>query len=85
MNRLKIMPKLVKEIIITVISYVLLCLLWYFLVGEYIILSDQGLSTIGIALSTSIGVLTAIVVSFVLILYCTPVSQAVAKRVSWRF
>ncbi len=69
MKKLKIMPKLAREITITVISLVVLCVLWYFSIGEYIVISDQGLSTIGIALSTSLGVLTAIVVSFVLIIW----------------
>lgn len=69
MKRLKIMPKLAREIIITVISYVVLCVLWSFFIGEYIVLSDQGLSTIGIALSVAGGVLTAIVVSFVLVIW----------------
>lgn len=67
MKKLKAIPRFVKELIITVTSYIVLCLLWYFFLGELITISDQGLSTIGLALSTSLGVLTAIVVSFVLI------------------
>ena len=63
------MPRFVKEIIITVCSYIVLCLIWYFFVGEYITLSDSGLSTIGMALSASVGSLTALVVSFVLIIW----------------
>ena len=67
MDKVKVVPRFVKEIILTVISYVLFLVLWNFAIKEYIVLSDQALSTIGLALSTSLGVLTAIVVSFVLL------------------
>lgn len=69
MKKLKTMPRLAKEIIITIISFVVLCPLSYFFLGELITISDQGLSTIGLALSASVGSLTAIVVSFVLIIW----------------
>lgn len=78
------MPKIAKEIIITVISYGGLCLLCYFFVGEYIMISDQGLSTIGIALSTSLGVLTAIVVSFALIVWQTSRRDRSESFLRWR-
>jgi predicted DNA repair protein MutK len=63
------MPKFAKEIVITAISYTVLCLLWYFFLGEFITLNDQSLSTIGLALSAAVGGLTAIVVSFTLIVW----------------
>lgn len=84
MKKLKIMPKLAREITITVISLVVLCVLWYFFIGEYIVISDQGLSTIGIALSTSLGVLTAIVVSFVLIVWQTSRRDRGESFLRWR-
>lgn len=69
MDKLKKIPKFAKEIVITAISYIGLCLLWYFFLGEFITVSDQGLSTIGLALSAAVGVLTAIIISFVLIVW----------------
>ena len=84
MKKLKSMPRYAKEITITVISYVVLLVLWYFFVGEYILLSDQGLSTIGIALSTSFGVLTAIVVSFVLITWQSSRQERSTSYWRWR-
>jgi len=84
MRKLKTMPKFTKEIILTVISYAVLCILWYFFIGEHIILSDQGLSTIGLALSTSLGVLTAIVVSFVLITWQSSRQERSTSFWRWR-
>lgn len=84
MKKLKTMPKFAKEIIITVILYVVLCVLWSFFIGEHIMLSAQGLSTIGIALSTSVGVLTAIVVSFVLITWQSSRQERSASYWRWR-
>jgi hypothetical protein len=84
MKKLKTMPRLTKEIIITVISFVVLYILWYFFIGEFIVISDQGLSTIGIALITSIGVLTAIVVSFVLIVWQTSRRDRSESFLRWR-
>jgi len=84
MKKLKAMPKFAKEITITVISYIVLCVLWSFFLGEYIVLSDQGLSTIGLALSTSLGVLTAIVVSFVLIVWQTSRRDRSESFLRWR-
>jgi len=78
------MPRLVKEIIITVISFVVLYILWHFFFGEYIVIPDQGLSSIGIALSTSIGVLTAIVVSFALIVWQTSRRDRSESFLRWR-
>ena len=69
MDKLKTIPRLAKEIIITALSFVVLLAFWNFVVKEYAILSDQGLSTIGMALSVAGGVLTAIVVSFVLVIW----------------
>lgn len=84
MKKLKVMPRLTKEIIGTVISYVVLVLIWWFILNKYIVLSDQGLSTIGLALSTSIGVLTAIVVSFVLIVWQTSRRDRNESFLRWR-
>jgi len=84
MKKLKEIPTFAKEIIITAISYIVLCVIWYFFVGEYIVLSDQGLSTIGITLSTSIGVLTAIVVSFALIIWQTSRRDRSESFLRWR-
>ncbi len=67
MNKLKAIPKFAIEVALTIILYAILWALWNFIIKENVVLSDQGLSTIGLALSTSLGVLTAIVVSFVLI------------------
>ena len=69
MEKLKVIPRFATEITLTIILFVALWALWNFVIKESVVLSDQGLSTIGIALSTSIGVLTAIVVSFVLIIW----------------
>lgn len=69
MKKLRRIPRFYGEIISTVVLLIALWLLWNFIIKEYVVISDQGLSTIGIALSTSVGVLTAIVVSFVLILW----------------
>ena len=71
MKKLKTMPRFVKEIVITVCSYIILCLIWYYFIGENITLTDQGLSTIGLVLTTSVGSLTAIIVSFALIIWQT--------------
>jgi len=84
MNKLKAMPRVAKEIILTVISYALLLVLWSFILKEYIVLSDQGLSTIGLALSTSVGVLTAIVISFVLIIWQTSRRDRSESFLRWR-
>lgn len=62
----KKIPRFVQEIIVTAISYAGLWALWNFVIKEPTF-SDQALSMIGLALSTAAGVLTAIVVSFVLI------------------
>jgi hypothetical protein len=66
MNKL---PRYDKEIVITIISYVILSLLSYFFLGEYIVVSDSALSIISLALSAVVGGLTAIVVSFTLIVW----------------
>lgn len=84
MNKLKAMPRIAKEIILTVILFVALWALSDFAIKEYIVISDQGLSTIGIALSTSIGVLTAIVVSFVLIVWQTSRRDRSESFLRWR-
>jgi len=63
----KLKSRVAKEIIATILIFVVLWALWAFVIREYVVLSDQGFTTIGLALSTSLGVLTAIVVSFVLI------------------
>jgi hypothetical protein len=84
MKKLKAMPRFAKEITITVISFVVLCVLWSFFIERYIVLSDQGLSMIGIALSTSIGVLTAIVVSFVLVVWQTSRRDRSESFLRWR-
>jgi hypothetical protein len=84
MKKLKKMPKLAREIIITVISFVVLCLLWAFFIEKYIVIPDQGLSTIGIALSTSMGVLTAIVVSFVIIIWQTSRRDRSESFLRWK-
>jgi len=84
MKKPKGIPKLAKEIIITVISFVVLYILWYFFIGEYIVIPDQGLSTIGISLSTSMGVLTAIVVSFVIIIWQTSRRDRSESFIRWR-
>jgi len=84
MKNLKTMPKFAKEIIVTVILYVVLCVLWSFFIGEHIMLSAQGLSTIGLAVSTSLGVLTAIIVSFVLIVWQTSRRDRSESFLRWR-
>jgi len=84
MDKVKAVPRFIKEIILTVISYVLLWVLWNFILKEYIQLSDQGLSTIGLALSASLGVLTAIVVSFVLITWQSSRQERSAAFWRWR-
>ncbi|MFC1977997.1 hypothetical protein ACFLWS_07040, partial [Chloroflexota bacterium] len=84
MQKLKAVPRFVTEIILTAISYSLLLVLWYFILNEYIMLSDQGLSTIGLALSTSIGVLAAIVVSFTLIVWQTSRRDRNESFLRWR-
>ena len=58
--------------------------LFLFIIKEYIVLSDQGLSTIGLALSTSLGVLTAIVVSFVLITWQSSRQERSTSFWRWR-
>ena len=84
MKKLKAVPRFVKEIIFTVISYAVLWVLWYSILKEYIVLSDQGLSTIGLALTTSLGVLTAIVVSFVLITWQSSRQERSTSFWRWR-
>lgn len=69
MSKLKAIPKYIIEIVLTIILFVALWALWDFVIKESVVLSDQGLSTIGVALTTSVGVLTAIVVSFVLVIW----------------
>ncbi len=84
MKKLKAIPRFVTEIAFTAILYVALWILWYFILKEYIVLSDQGLSTIGWALSTSLGVLTAIVVSFVLITWQSSRQERSTSFWRWR-
>lgn len=84
MNKLKTMSEFAKEIVITVISYIVLCLLWYFFLGEFIAVSDQGLSTIGLALSAAVGGLTAIVVAFVLIVWQFSRKNRSDNFIHWR-
>lgn len=77
------MSRLVKEIIFTSIFYIVLLALFLLVIKERVILSDEGLSTIGVALSTTVGVLTAIVVSFVLIIWTW--SRQQRSTGFWRF
>lgn len=67
MEKLRLIPRFITEIAVTIVLYAALWALWNFVVKESVTLSDQGLSTIGLAVGTSLGVLTAIVVSFVLV------------------
>ena len=83
MNNIKKIRKFYWEIILAIIFFVVLWALWNFVIKENVVLSDQGLSTIGIALSTSVGVLTAIVVSFVLIVWTW--SRQQRSTGFWRF
>lgn len=85
MNKLKVVPRFIKEIILTVISYAVLWALWNFILKEYIVLSSQALSTIGLALSTSVGVLTAIIVSFVLIAWQSSRQERSTSYWRWRY
>ena len=84
MKKLKAIPRFVAEIAFTAILYVALWILWYFILKEYIVLSDDGLSTIGLAISTSLGVLTAIVVSFVLITWQSSRQERSTSFWRWR-
>jgi hypothetical protein len=84
MKKLKKIPRFYWEIIFTVILFVVLWALWSFVIKENVVLSDQGLSTIGVALSTSVGVLTAIVVSFVLIVWQTSRRDRNESFLRWR-
>lgn len=84
MKKLKAIPRFVTEIAFTAILFVVLWILWDFILKEYIMLSDQGLSTIGLALSTSLGVLTAIVVSFVLITWQSSRQERSTSFWRWR-
>lgn len=84
MGKLKTIPRFTTEIALTVILYIALWALWNFILKEYVVLSDQGLSTIGIALSTSIGILTAIVVSFVLITWQSSRQERSTSYWRWR-
>jgi len=84
MGKLKAIPRFVTEIVFTAILFVVLWILWDFILKEYTVLSDQGLSTIGLALSTSVGVLTAIVVSFVLITWQSSRQERSASYWRWR-
>ena len=84
MGKLKTIPRFTTEIALTVILYVALWALWNFILKEYVVLSDQGLSTIGIALSTTLGVLTAIVVSFVLIIWQFSRKERSDNFLRWR-
>lgn len=84
MKKLKAIPRFVTEITFTAILFVVLWILWDFILKEYIVLSDQGLSTIGLALSTSLGVLTAIVVSFVLITWQSSRQERSTSFWRWR-
>jgi len=84
MKNIKKVPKFYWEIISTIILYALLVVLWNFGINEDIVLSDQGLSTIGLALSTSIGVLTAIVVSFVLMIWQSSRQERSTSFWRWR-
>lgn len=83
MSKVKAIPKFIKEITITVILLVALCILLAFVIKGSVVISDQGLSTFGLALSTSVGVLTAIVVSFVLIIWAW--SRQQRSTGFWRF
>jgi hypothetical protein len=84
LDKLKAIPRFVWEIILTAILYMALWVLWDIILKEYIVLSDQGLSTIGLALSTSVGVLTAIVVSFVLITWQSSRQERSTSFWRWR-
>ena len=84
MKKLKAIPRFVTEIAFTAIMLMALWALWNFVVHEHILLSDQGLSTIGLALSTSLGVLTAIVVSFVLITWQSSRQERSTSFWRWR-
>jgi len=84
MDKLKGIPRFAKEITFTIILYAVLWALWNYVIKEFIVLSDQGLSTIGLALSTSLGVLTAIVVSFVLITWQSSRQERSTSFWRWR-
>ena len=68
-DKLKAMPRFVKEIISAIVLCAVSYLSWVFAVQGYIGLSDQGLLTIATALSATMGVLTAIVISFLFIIW----------------
>lgn len=84
MARLQGIPRIGKEIIITIVSFFALWALWNFAVKDYAVISDQALSTIGIALSTSVGIVTAIVVSFVLMTWQSGRQERSTSFWRWR-
>ncbi len=84
MNNSKTMPRLVKEIVITVVSFAILCVIWAIFFKESINIPDESLSTIGLALSASIGVLTAIVVAFVLSIWQSSRQERSTSFWRWR-
>jgi hypothetical protein len=77
-------PLWIKETGFVLFLYFVLCLLWYYLVGDAVVLSDQGLTTIGLALCSSLGGLTAIVISFSLIIWQTSRRDRTESFVRWR-
>ena len=56
MNKIKTMPKICKGNNNHRYFLYTLCLLSYFLIGRFITLSDQGLSSIGLGVSAAVGV-----------------------------
>lgn len=69
MDKLKYFKRVFVEITLIIVLYVFLCVFWFLIIKDSIVLSDEGLSTIGLALSSALGVLTALVTSFVLIIW----------------
>lgn len=58
--------------------------MWYFSFGKSFVISDQDLANIGSTLSTSIGVLTAIIVSFSLLVWQTSRRDRSESFLRWR-
>ena len=78
--KFKAIPRYYYEVIITILAYIL----FWTLFKDSLIISDQGLTTIGMALSTSLGVLTAIVVSFILITWQSSRQERSSSYWRWK-
>jgi len=63
------LPKFAKEVVITVGAFGVLSLVWWAGVDEHIMLSDNGLLKVGTVFSTTLGVLSAVVVSFLFVIW----------------